>query len=206
MIPARLIRTVAEHTDDATEALWAKACDLHPGWEHVTYRDPINPEWFPLTSKYWGRCKNGAQLAGLIRLEALLHAGGIYIDSDVDLVRPLTPLRPLSAFACYEDPGVIPDAVLGAEAGHDAIQACLRLALDRLASASTDWRTGNDPWATGPGVTTTVFPGRDDVLLLPPAAFYPVHYAPRDTLGHRLDTYRPEPWVFGVHRWAWSWR
>lgn len=206
MIPPRLIRTVPEHTTSDVESLWAKACALHPGWDHVTLRDPLNPAWFPITYKWWDRCRNGAQFAGLIRLETLLHGGGIYIDSDIDVVRPLDPLRALGAFAAYEDPGVVPDAVLGATEGHPAIAECLRLALERLRSDSSDWRTGNDPWATGPGVTTTVLPGRSDVLLLPPATFYPVHYSPRDTLGARLDGYQPEPWTFGIHRWAWSWQ
>lgn len=201
MIPPRLIRSVPAETTDQVEAWWRAAQDLHPGWEHRTYRDPIDPSYFPITAPVWSLCKSGAQLAGLIRLEALVATGGIWLDSDVQLYKPLTPLLHCSAFAGYEDPGVIPDAVLGATRQHPAIVACLTLAIARIRSNSDDWRTGNGAWSTGPGVTTLVLPTFDDVLLLPPASFYPVHYSEKTNL---VD-HTPAPWEFGVHHWAASW-
>lgn len=200
MIPGRIFRTVPAVTTDEAETFWKIAVDLHPDWEMVTYRDPIDPALFPLTFPSWSRCQNGAQLAGLIRLEALLE-GGIYIDSDVELFQPLDPLLACSAFAGWEDPNTVPDAVLGATSAHPATVACLDLALERIHSDNGDWRSGNGAWATGPGVTTAVLPGRPDVLLLPPGAFYPVHYSEK----HLLDSYTPDPWTFGVHRWHASW-
>lgn len=199
MIPPRLIQSVPEHTSPTQDRLWSEAQDLHPDWECVSYRDPINPELFPITSPYWAKCSSGAQLAGLVRLEALLHLGGIWIDSDIQLFRPLDPLRPCRAFAAWEEPNVVPDAVIGAEAGHPAIGTCVDLAIERL-------NNGGGAWETGPGVTTTVFPDRHDVLLLGPDTFYPVFYDPRHDLEARLDAYRPQPWTFGMHRWDWSWR
>jgi mannosyltransferase OCH1-like enzyme len=206
VIPRRLIRTVPEDTSHQQEQCWRTATDLHPDWDHVTYRDPIDPAVFPRTSPHWSLCQNGAQLAGLVRLEALWWQGGCYLDSDVEIVASLEPLTACDAFAAWEDDKVIPDAVIGAAPRHPAIDACLNLALERLHSDDTDWRTGRGAWSTGPGVTTNVFPGRADVLVLPPGSFYPVHYAPRETLERRLATYKPEPWVFGIHRWDWSWR
>jgi mannosyltransferase OCH1-like enzyme len=204
MIPARLIRTVPAETDDEVERWWAGACQVHPHWEHLTLRDPIDPDLFPTTSPHWSECGSGAQLAGLVRLEALWRWGGVYIDSDVEVFRPFDSLRPLSAFAAYEDPGVIPDAVIGSIAGHPAIRACLDLALSRLRIDEGDWRTNAGPWATGPGVTTTIFPGRSDVLCLPPATFYPYHYSeerPEDMALFRAE----RPWAFAAHHWRHSW-
>lgn len=200
MIPRRIVRTVPAETTEDVERFWRHTVDLHPEWEMVTYRDPIDPALFPVTSSFWPLCKNGAQLAGLVRLEALLD-GGIYLDSDIELYRPLTPLLSCQAFAAWEDPGVVPDAVLGAEAGHRAIRECLALALERLQSDSTDWRTGNGAWSTGPGVTTTVLVGRDDVLLLSPSSFYPIHYSNKEAIPH----HRRDPWNFGMHHWHASW-
>ena len=204
MIPRRLIRTVPETTTDEVEDFWRLAVDLHPGWEHVTYRDPIDPRLFPVTRGLWERCTSGAQLAGLIRLEALARHGGHYIDSDVELWRSLEPLVGARAYAGWEDDGVVPDAVLGAEPHHPAIIACRDLAVGRLLSDSGDWRTGNGAWGTGPGVTTTILPGRDDVLLLPPGSFYPVHYT--DKADVNWSTVRARnPWAFGAHHWHASW-
>ncbi len=202
MIPPRLIRTVPTHTSEEAEAFWRTACDLHPGWGFMTFRDPIDPDDFPTTSPHWGRCQNGAQLAGLVRLEALYLHGGIYLDSDVELYRPLNPLLPLSCFAAWEDPNTVPDAVVGATAGHPAILACLTEAIRRLTEPDTgDWHTGNGAWSTGPGVFTALLPSRDDVTLLLPESFYPYHYTER----HRRHDDHRGPDTYGAHHWAGSW-
>lgn len=203
MIPARLIRTIPPDPTDEAERFWQQACELHPSWEHVTYRDPIDPAWFPMTGPHWHLCRSGAQKAGLIRLEALLHMGGIYIDSDLEVFRPLESLRMLRGFSVWEDTSTAPDFVLGAEPGHPAVRECLRLAVDRIRQdGNDDWRTGNGAWSTGPGVTTTVLPGRSDWLLLPPATFAPYHY----TELHRADDdHAAQPFTFGAHRWRHSW-
>ena len=155
-------------------------------------------EW-PETAPYWSRCENGAQLADLVRLEALLRWGGVYVDQDVQPFRPLDPLLPLSAFAAWEDERTVPNAVMGAVPAHPAIRECLDLAIARLLA-------NKGTWESGPGVTTTVFPGRSDVLLLPPEAFYPVYY--RDPDRERLmRTFEPKrhPATFALH-WYWgSW-
>ena len=203
MIPHRLYRTVPETTTDEVEAFWAKACELHPTWEHITYREQVDPAWFPITGRAFERCDSGAQKAGLIRLELLLHGGGIYIDSDVELYRPLDSLCGLQGFAAWEDADVVPDAVLGAKADHPAIGKCLQLALERITSGSSDWRTGSGAWSTGPGVTTTVLPGRSDFALLPPGSFYPYHYNEK---GRRHEDHAAaQPWAFGAHHWHHSW-
>lgn len=194
MIPRRIFRTVPETTSVEVERFWEIAEDLHPGWQMITYRDPIDPALFPITSPHWDRCTSGAQRAGLIRLEGLLQHGGIYLDSDVELYRPLDSLLGLAAFAGWEDAKVIPDAVLGAKPAHPAIGECLERAIAVL---------GEGPWASGPGVTTAVLPGRPDVLLLPPGSFFPYHYTQRD---RRHEDHRtPNPWAFGAHHWEGSW-
>lgn len=201
MIPPILIRTVPAETTPEVEQWWDHARALHPSWTATTYRDPINPYTFPITSDLWPRCQNGAQLAGLVRLEALWWHGGIYLDSDVELYRPLDSLLGVQAFAGYEDPGVIPDAVIGAEPRHPAIAACIDHARRVISGQSGEWR---DAWASGPGATTAVFPGRPDVLLLPPGSFYPYHYTNKGPARSR-DHHAEQPWAFGAHHWEASW-
>jgi mannosyltransferase OCH1-like enzyme len=135
-------------------------------------------------------------MAGLLRLELLYSLGGIWVDSDVEPYRSLEPLLGVRGFAAWEDERVVPDAVLGAEAGHPAIEECLSLALAAVAA-------GKGAWESGPGVTTAVLPGRDDWLLLPPGAFYPYHYTERCRRGE--DHRASQPWAFTAHHWAASW-
>jgi hypothetical protein len=53
MIPRRLIRSVPTETSDEVEGFWKLAVDLHPNWEHVTLRDPIDTGGFPITGGLW---------------------------------------------------------------------------------------------------------------------------------------------------------
>lgn len=192
-IPRILHRTVPAETTDEVEGWWSGWKALLPGWSLRTYREPIDPADWPLTSGAWGKCQNGAQKAGLIRLEALVRDGGVYVDSDVRPLRSLEPLLGLEGFAAWEDETTVPDAVLGCVRGHPAFAQALDLAMASVLR-------GEDAWLSGPGVVTRVLPGRADVLLLPPGAFYPHHYLAKGEAGKNDG-----PWVFGEHMWHHSW-
>ena len=199
MIPKRLIRVVPEDTSPEVELWWAEAKALHRGWDHVTLRDPLSPKKFPLTSSLWPTCESGAQLADLIRTEELYSRGGVYIDSDVEVYRSFEPLLAVRGFAAWEDERHIPNAVMGFEPGHPALAAVLRLARERH-------RKGT--WEAGVGVTTEVFKGRNDMLVLPPGGFYPYHYSEKDCYGQphlRAALRALNPWAFCAHHWRHSW-
>lgn len=193
-IPRILHRTVPAETSEQVEAWWGEFERLHPGWDCRTYREPIDPAEWPLTGDLFERCANGAQKAGLIRLEALFTYGGVYVDSDVEPFRSLEPLMHLPAFAGWEDETTVPDAVLGAVAGHPAWEIM-------LAKARASIEGGGDAWLSGPGVTTETLPNRPDVLVLPPGAFFPHHYLEKAKAGTRTTN----PWVFVEHKWHHSW-
>jgi hypothetical protein len=196
MIPAILHRTVPEETTREVEKWWQEFGDLNPGWEMRTYREPIDPADWPMTGQLFDRCQNGAQKAGLIRLECLYRDGGVYVDSDCQPFRSLEPLRYTRAFAGWEDAHVVPDAVLGCEKDHPAFEEMIRRAT-RLVAAN------RDAWKSGPGVTTGVLPGRDDVLLLPPGAFYPMHYL--DRRSREMIVHERPPWAYLIHHYHHSW-
>lgn len=196
MIPKRLVRTVPAETSFETEQLWLQACRLHPEWEHVTWRDPIDPAAFPITSPYWADCQTGAQLADLIRIEDLLHNGGFYIDSDVEMLKPFDTLCGLDAVAGWEDHLYIPNAVLGFTPGHPGLREVLDLAIAKRFSGT---------WIAGVGVTTQVFRNAD-ITLLPPGSFYPVHW--KDAHKGLVDWRQAaleNPWAFCLHRYKASW-
>lgn len=196
MIPKRLVRTVPTETSDEVERLWLKACALHPEWQHITWRDPIDPQAFPITSPYWGDCETGAQLADLVRAEDLLHNGGWYIDADVWMLKPLDDLCALEAVAAWEDHLHIPNAVLGFRPGHPALQMVVKLAIERRHQGT---------WQAGVGVTTEVFSAAK-MTLLPPGSFYPVSW--QDAHKGLVDwqsTARMNPWAYAMHLYKASW-
>lgn len=193
-IPRILHRVVPATTSPEVEGYWKRFQALNPGWEYLTHRDPLKASEWPLSSPGWGSCTSGAQLAGLVRLEALYRWGGVYVDSDCEPYRSLEPLLGARAFAAWEDERTVPDAVIGAEPEHPVILACLKLALERVTKGA---------WESGPGVTTELLPGRSDVLLLPPGSFYPYHWANKNL--RRDPHWKRLPWVFMAHHWAGSW-
>lgn len=69
--------------------------------------------------------KKYAFAADYIRMYALYNYGGIYLDSDVEVLRSFDPLLDLPYFAGVESAGTIEAAVLGAEKGCDWIKWCL---------------------------------------------------------------------------------
>jgi mannosyltransferase OCH1-like enzyme len=190
---------VPEQTSREAENFWDRACDIHKGWAHVTRRDPLPAKLFPNTSGLWPTCESGAQLADLIRAEELYWAGGVYIDSDVEVWKSFEPLLSTKGFVAYEDRDHIPNAVMGFERRHPAIYRVMELAAQRHNQGT---------WAAGVGVTTEVFKDRTDMLILPPGAFYPYHYRDkafyysRDMRAHlRIAS----PWAFCAHHWTHSW-
>lgn len=184
-----------ESTTNVVETFWADAIHLHPGWQHVTLRDPVDRCYFPMTRHLWDTCESGAQLADLIRAEDLYWRGGIYIDSDVEVFRSFEPLLGLAGFAGWDCVDYIPNAIMGFEPLHPAICRVVALAVERHDQGT---------WPAGVGVTTEVFRGRDDMALFPPGSFYPIFWRDRD----RADwgaVQSTNPWAYTCHRAHHSW-
>jgi hypothetical protein len=195
-IPRVLHRVVPEQTVAQAEAWWQKWQDLHPGWRFLTHRDPLDPAQWPLTSRHWGKVKAGAQLADLVRLEALYRWGGVYVDQDMEPYRSLEPLLGAEVFAAWEDERCIPNAVMGARPGHPLVRKMIGLAIQRMRKSV---------WEGGPGVTTEVLKmPREGVLVLPPATFYRVHYRDPDR-DDAMVNLPPAPWEFARHHYWGSW-
>lgn len=189
MIPRVLHRVVPAEVPDRFEEFWCRWSDLHPDWELRTWRDPLDPADWELGWLH-GKCTAGAQLAGLVRLEVIYRFGGVYVDMDVEPVRPFDELLDNECFIGTEGHGVLTDAVFGAVRHHPAIRACI----DLLACGY--W--SSNPSDTGPLLTTRMLSGRDDVTVLPQAAFYPYRWDQPET--------DPQPGTFAVHRWNHSWK
>ena len=84
---------------------------------------------FDLSSSIWVRQafekKKYAFAADYIRFYALYHHGGIYLDSDVEVLRSFDDLLDLPYFMGAEKAQTPEAAIIGAEKGCDWIKACL---------------------------------------------------------------------------------
>lgn len=201
-IPTRLIRCVPAATPPEWEAWWARFGEMHPGWDLRTVRDPITPDEWPLLGHLHRHATSGAQLAGMVRLEAVHRWGGFYIDGDVEPVRPFDPLVGPDVVIGTEDGTHLTDAVFGAPAHHPAIRAVIDHVRELYAGALRDGRELPGAQASGPLATTAVLAGRPDVRVLPVEAFYPYSYLEPDRAG---EDFAAVPGCYAVHRWAFTW-
>ncbi len=192
-IPKIIHRVVPEQVPPRFEAFWRRFAELHPDWELRTWQDPLDPGQFELGHKF-AECTSGAQLAGLVRLEVLWRYGGVYVDMDIEPLRPFDPLRGVPAFIGTENGEVLTDALMAAERGHPGFRACMNRVAQTPMSAGA--------LATGPLLVTAVLSGRDDVQVLPPRFFYPAKF---DGLQEGRDRIIAEGRSFAIHHWHRSW-
>ncbi|MDR1896540.1 MAG: glycosyl transferase [Prevotellaceae bacterium] len=85
---------------------------------------------FPLENNIWVRqayeTKKYAFAADYIRLYALYHYGGIYLDSDVEVLRSFDDLLHLPYFMGFDTTNNIEAAVIGVSVGNEWIGECLK--------------------------------------------------------------------------------
>lgn len=91
---------------------------------------------FDLNSSIWVKQafenKKYAFAADYIRFYALYHMGGIYMDSDVEVLKSFDELLDLPYFVGAEKAQTPEAAIIGAEKGCDWIKQCLDYYKDRL--------------------------------------------------------------------------
>lgn len=185
---------------------WRRAM---PDWEFRFWNnDTVNFGSRYLAQAYSVRAWN--RVSDYTRMDALTRFGGIYLDTDMDLVRPLDPLLDNTAFLGFQRGDERPDvmvngAIFGTEPGH-WLPSALRDIFDKQLHGGK-----NIGSFAGPGLITKVL--RDhglrgysdeivhvrDVAVYPRRFFYPYSW---------LEEYSPEvvtPDTIAVHRWAETW-
>ncbi|HEX5852429.1 MAG TPA: glycosyltransferase [Solirubrobacteraceae bacterium] len=165
----------------------------HPSWELRLWSDEDLPG-LDITAAERERARTPSELSNLVRYEVLRRHGGVYVDTDVDCLRPLTPLlRGLDAFAALERPGRVGNAVLGSVAGHPAFTRAARLARRTLGIGA------HSPDANGPYFLSLILEQEPaNVAILPARLFYPYLW---DELERRHESF---PDAYAVHHWTLS--
>ena len=112
-------------------ASWRKLCPDFEirEWNEDTYDVTQHPY-----TKYCCDNKKWAFLSDYARLDIIAQFGGIYLDTDVELVRSLEELLKYPAFYSFENDSYVATGLgFGAEAGHPTVKA-LRDEYTRLSS------------------------------------------------------------------------
>ena len=185
---------------------WKK---LHPGW--IIYRwDDKNILSERIFVKNAIKSKNWAKVSDWLRLWALKEFGGVYLDTDVELLKPLDELLEHRAFLGFQsgDPQrYLNSAVLGSEV--DGTLVC------KLLSILVNNYTGHErDDSTGPGIITQYLSPQmqfvdvneqvditDLCTIFPKNVFYPTDWPKMGQKSVRVA----HPETIGIHHWDVSW-
>lgn len=94
---------------------WKKYCK---GYEIIEWNeDNFNIEEAPLYVRQAYEAKKWAFVTDYVRLYAMVKHGGIYMDTDVEVIKPLDKFLTHKAFSGFEDDVNIPTGIMGCEKG-----------------------------------------------------------------------------------------
>ena len=100
--------------------------DLHPDYQIIEWNETNSDLAHPFTEEAY-KLKKWAFVSDYIRLKVLYEYGGIYLDTDMMMVKSLNDLLLNTCFFGAEDKKLINAAVFGCVKKHKFIEACLHI-------------------------------------------------------------------------------
>ena len=144
---------------------------MHPKWEHRLWTEdnlPLNP----LRPEVLERLRAPVERADILRLEILYTHGGVYLDTDLECLRPLDEAIGEHAFVgvCHK-PGRITNTAIASVPGH----ALLDRAMHEIRPLEVYWTGSSDTLkdVAGPRLLQRLLQEFSDVELLEPYVFFP---------------------------------
>ena len=94
---------------------WKRYC---PDYEFIEWNEEnFDLSYCPYVKEAYEE-KKWAFITDVVRLYALVNYGGIYMDTDVEVLKPLDDLLELSAFSGFQTVDSIPTGIIAAEKEH----------------------------------------------------------------------------------------
>jgi hypothetical protein len=151
---------------------WIKSWKRHhKGWEHRLWTEDDLPD-DPIRPEVLERLRAPVERADILRLEILFRHGGVYVDTDLECLRPLDPLLDGQEFVgvCHK-PGRITNTAIAAAPGHPLLERALR----EVRPMDTYWTKASERLkeVAGPLLLERLVPDFPDVKLVDPPVFFP---------------------------------
>jgi mannosyltransferase OCH1-like enzyme len=144
----------------------------HPSWEHRLWTEEDLPE-DPIRPEVLERLRAPVERADILRLEILFRQGGVYVDTDLECLRPLDDLLGDEEFvAVCLKPGRVTNTFIAAARGHPLLKRALR----ELRPMDVYWPTSSRDSikeVAGPPLLRRLVADYADVKLLEPPLFFP---------------------------------
>jgi mannosyltransferase OCH1-like enzyme len=146
-----------------------------------------------------------SKLSNLVRLHALHTEGGIYLDTDVEVLKTFAPLLHHKCFVGFqvreEQVDWVTSAVMGAQAKHPFLKRCMDLTLERFEKTGRFYRA--------PAINTMVLKQIglkeyglqqiEEVTIYPLEYFYPYSWT------EKFSPERIKENTYSIHYWEGTW-
>lgn len=140
--------------------------------------------------------KQYAFASDYLRLKILYEEGGVYLDCDIELIKPIDKLIHLNSFLCEESPGRINNAACGTVPQNEFFLDCLNLMVESF---------DRNIIVYSPEVTTATFKkNTSNITLLSQDTFYP--YNPYNSDVKQLMYKDITTNTLGIHHFSKSWK
>jgi mannosyltransferase OCH1-like enzyme len=145
----------------------------HPGWEHRLWTEENLPE-DPIRPEILERLRVPVERADILRLEILYRYGGLYVDADVECLRPVDEVLGDAEFVgvCLK-PGRVTNTLIAAVPRHPLLEYALR----EIRPMQEYWTLSASPAAlkevAGPPLLRRLVADYPDVKLLDPSLVFP---------------------------------
>src|SRR3954451_23328274 len=143
----------------------------HPDWEFTLWTEENLPE-DPIRPEVVERLRAPVERADILRLELLYRYGGVYLDTDLECLRPLDPELEGEEFVgvCHK-PGRITNTAIAAAPAHPLLER----ALDEVYPMEMYWTSASERLkeVAGPLLLERIVVDYPEVKLLDPPVFFP---------------------------------
>lgn len=190
----KCIATWHKHLPDYQFCLWNEETCTNYASEH----NLLNPMEHPFVKGAYA-AKKYAFVADYVRFWALYHCGGVYLDTDMYMVRNMDDLLRDNLFVGWEnkEQTYINVALFGASKNNECVETILNM-YDTL-----EFNTNNMDKFIVPRIITPIVLLQENIVIYPYDYFYPFPYEKRqETNFIRYQT----KFTYVIHLWDLSWK
>jgi predicted SAM-dependent methyltransferase len=140
----------------------------------------------------------------IARFEILRLHGGIYVDTDVECLRPFDALLGDAFFCGRENDSMLCPSVVGCVSGHPLCELMVRSALGRLREVGPARANATPNEISGPFLLTQLAQHREDVRLYDRSFFYPIGWWETERLHEVTQGAYAKHWWNGTTAEGWT--
>ena len=169
-----------------------------PDFEIIRWDEENTPMNIPFI-KHYHKKEKWAYVSDYMRYWALRKYGGIYLDTDFEIVKNLSPLLDQPSFIAEEEDSRLNSGVLASEKGQEFLDATLKFMEDRYEHKKA--------YMIAPEVCENVIRNKyeNEITIYSKEYFYPYNPYSDDPKRHVLFYTDITENTYGIHHWSHSW-